>query len=388
MRSLLRLVAKLLLVSILASAALVTWLWPRYPYLPASTVEIELTRIGTGPILDASRLPVLENEAGRYGNVNFPTLIRVPGWVDDPLGTYYLYFSHHKGDEIRLAYADDVAGPWTLYEPGALRLAASGFPGRPATAADPVRAIADLARHFSPFVVRDYLVLNHRATASDRAIRAERGIAAAANRAPHIASPDLFVDEQKREIYMYYHGLEYGTRQLSRVARSGDGLHFSALDGTIPSPYLRSFAYRGTYYLLGMPGVLFRGPSPAGPFEARDRLLFEPRMRHAGLWLDGSTLFVFWSRVGDAPEALLMSEVDLAAHDWDDWRATAGREILRAESAWEGSELPELPSIRGELAFEANELRNPHVFADSDGRKYLLYVGRGEQAIGIARLDF
>ena len=35
---------------------------------------------------------------------------------------YYLYFAHHKGSYIRLAYGDAVAGPWTVYEPGVLSL--------------------------------------------------------------------------------------------------------------------------------------------------------------------------------------------------------------------------------------------------------------------------
>jgi hypothetical protein len=38
-------------------------------------------------------------------------VIRVPDWVENPLGAYYLYFAHHKGDHIRLAYARDPAGP-------------------------------------------------------------------------------------------------------------------------------------------------------------------------------------------------------------------------------------------------------------------------------------
>ena len=35
---------------------------------------------------------------------------------------YYLYFAHHKGSYIRLAYGDAVAGPWTVFEPGVLSL--------------------------------------------------------------------------------------------------------------------------------------------------------------------------------------------------------------------------------------------------------------------------
>ena len=43
-------------------------------------------------------------------NINGPSLIRVPAQVwPQPLGRYYLYFSHHKGAFIRLAYADDLS---------------------------------------------------------------------------------------------------------------------------------------------------------------------------------------------------------------------------------------------------------------------------------------
>ena len=44
-------------------------------------------------------------------NIQGPSLIRVPEWVEDPLGKYYLYFADHKGRYIRLAYSDELAGP-------------------------------------------------------------------------------------------------------------------------------------------------------------------------------------------------------------------------------------------------------------------------------------
>ncbi|MCY4024864.1 MAG: hypothetical protein OXH75_00935, partial [Acidobacteria bacterium] len=47
-------------------------------------------------------------------NIQGPSLIRVPDWVEDALGAYYLYFADHKGHYIRLAYADDLLGPWTV----------------------------------------------------------------------------------------------------------------------------------------------------------------------------------------------------------------------------------------------------------------------------------
>ena len=64
-------------------------------------------------------------------NIQGPSLIRVPDWIEQPLGRYYLYFADHKGVYIRLAYVDDLAGPWRVYAPGTLQLADSCFPGVP-----------------------------------------------------------------------------------------------------------------------------------------------------------------------------------------------------------------------------------------------------------------
>jgi hypothetical protein len=59
-------------------------------------------------------------------NVNGPSLIRVPAWVGHPLGRYYLYFAHHQGRFIRMAYAD-LAGPWKIYEQGVLDVKDTAF---------------------------------------------------------------------------------------------------------------------------------------------------------------------------------------------------------------------------------------------------------------------
>lgn len=387
--TLLKVIAGTMAFIAVAAALVAAWLWPRYPYLPATETPPKAERLLNEPLIHADPGNAAQAHFAEHGYVSIthPTLIRVPDWVEDPLGRYYLYFAHHKGGYIRLAYADDILGPWRTYGGGALALADSGFPADVETADDPARALADLRGTFSIHVVRDYLLLARQALA-DGTVRKSRGIAAAEDRMPHVASPELLVDDERQRLLMFYHGLEYGTRQLSRIAESKDGIRFTALDGTVPSPYVRHFEFRGRHYLLGMPGVLFCASQPTGPFEARDRLLFEPRMRHAGLLLDGATLYVFWSRAGDAPERILVSEVDLTPVDWDDWRATDGVEILRPELGWEGADLPVLPTLRGELANAANELRDPYVFADPDGPHYLLYVAGGEKALGIARLRF
>ena len=85
--------------------------------------------------------PRMDDRMGR--NVQGPSLIRVPDWVRKPLGRYYLYFADHKGDYIRLAYADALTGPWQIHRPGSLQLSEALFPleriAAPANAADILR---------------------------------------------------------------------------------------------------------------------------------------------------------------------------------------------------------------------------------------------------------
>jgi hypothetical protein len=365
-----------LLILLLAAVA---WLWPRYPYLPAEESPWVARR--------ASSLPVLSELAKEHGyvNINGPTVIRVPNWIRRPLGRYYMYFSHHKGSYIRMAYADNPLGPWQLYHPGVMPLSASGFP-ETLEAGQGEGVIGTLFETFSPYVIRDYLLLAYRALVTDPAEREARGMAAAAPAAVHVASPEIYIDEANWQLLMYYHGFDGRGGQSSRMAISEDGLSFKVQPQRVFSTYLRGFQFRDQHYLLGMPGVLYRASDPRGPFEPRDRLLFEPNMRHAGLLLEGSTLYVFWSSVGYAPERILLSKIDLSPLDWNDWVATAPVDLLRPELYWEGSALPVMPSLRGELHDAAQELRDPYVFRDIDGQLYLYYVGGGEKAIGVARL--
>src|SRR5207253_325786 len=61
----------------------------------AKETEMHVTRFTTNPIIR----PGLDDRMG--DNINGPSLIRVPDWIEKPLGRYYLYFAHHDGDYIR-----------------------------------------------------------------------------------------------------------------------------------------------------------------------------------------------------------------------------------------------------------------------------------------------
>lgn len=323
-------------------------------------------------------VPHMDSRMG--DNINGASLIEVPGWVTNPLGRYYLYFSHHEGRYIRLAYADEPEGPWQPYEPGALSLEDSTFPTR---------------------IDEDYDGAAEVPPNSDWAT-------------PHIASPDVHVDHANRQILMYFHGLARGIdhKQPTRVGVSADGLHFNVSDQDLGPAYMRVFHWRDAWYAWAMPGMFLRSPDGFAPFEtdptldtvssgepipleqrraANQRLIaslrFPAPSRHAGLFIEGSTLYVAFSMIGDCPERLKLTTVDLSP-DWTDWRAGDVFELLQPEEEYEGADLPaEVARYGAIIGRRDNSLRDPCFFRRGD-ELYLLYSLAGEFGIGIAKMRY
>ena len=79
-------------------------------------IEITAVRISDRPVIFQALDSLLISDSIRYGytNINGPSLLKVPDWIADPLGKYYLYFAHHKGEQIRMAYSDTITGPYKL----------------------------------------------------------------------------------------------------------------------------------------------------------------------------------------------------------------------------------------------------------------------------------
>src|SRR5262245_62598063 len=100
-----------------ATAAVLAFVWLAIEHAvavdtPLSAQTVKVSRLAQNPLITVSSSPTLG------GNVNGPSVIRVPEWIERPLGRYYLYFANHRGDFIRPAYSDSVAGPWKLHGPG------------------------------------------------------------------------------------------------------------------------------------------------------------------------------------------------------------------------------------------------------------------------------
>lgn len=293
--------------------------------------ELPLTRIEKNPIIYPD-MPGLEGELG--ANINGPSVIKVPDWFPNPLGKYYMYFAHHQGQYIRLAYADHPNGPWKIYKPGVLKLEETACVG-------------------------------------------------------HIASPDIIIEESTKTIRMYFHGPTPNRgEQKSFLAISKDGIDFSANEEQLGLPYFRVFKYKDYYYAIGKKGaetgILYRSVDGLKSFEEGPSII--PRMRHAALSLDENQLYIYYSRIGDEPERILFSTVDLNNESWLNWNASKPKEVIRPMMDYEGADLPVFVSNRGAARELVHQLRDPALLIDETG-SYLYYSVAGEFGIAIAKFD-
>ena len=321
------------------------------------TSNVRVERLLSAPII----APGIHPSVGE--NIQGPSVIKVPDWINDPLGEYYLYFADHKGLYIRLAYADDLLGPWKIHAPGSLQIRDSYFLVEPPAVSPDVaaRLLASQAR------------------------RSHDGLFEATT--PHIASPDVHVDHANERVIMYFHGLDDVSTQVSRVAMSSDGIHFEARPERLGRTYMRIFNHDGYTYSMAMPGQFYRSRNPLGNFEEGPRL-FNANMRHSALLIRDNTLFVFWTQVGDVPEHIMLSTIDMSG-EWESWQQTPGIEVLRPQYEWEGSNAPLEPSVRSTAYGVVNQLRDPAIYEDKEsGRTYLFYAVGGEAGIAVAEIHF
>ena len=327
-------------------------------------------------------------------NINGPSLIRVPDWIspDDrahPSAEYYLYFGDHDGSYIRMAWAQDLTGPWTLHDIG------SNVP-------EGQRGVLDNGG-------RDTDVGN--------------GIVIEEN---HFSSPDVHVDNENQRIVMYFHsgsstffnGNEQNS-QYSWVTTSPHGLDFNGNIEPVRlgTSYFRVFDHGDELYAFNNSSRPSRALDADNPWRPTDdyydgstipalwethpeALTQDPigdnlglsreelRVRHTAVHVEGNELQVFYTRRGDSPERVLMSTVDLSVGDWENWDFSfPPAEILQPVSGWEGGQFEPSPSETSAAPENVNQLRDPYIFEDEDGSLYLLYAGGGEDAIGIAALS-
>lgn len=291
---------------------------------PASNIQI--VRFEENPLLT----PETAEEIGT--NINGPSVIQVPEWIPNPLGTYYLYFANHGGTYIRLAYADNLRGPWKVYAPGTLHIEDTRF-------------------------------------------------------TDHIASPDVHVDEKHNHIRLYFHGccgpFEHSSgsyNQVTDVATSTDGLQFTVQETTLGNSYFRVWEYEDKYYAIANDGYLYQSSDPLQPFDRLHELF--PHNRHFGIRkTDQDTLQLFLTRRGDRPERIQVVELDLA-QPINEWvpNPHPPESVLWPKHRYEGGDVPVSTSSVGAADERVQALRDPTIF-EEDGRTYIFYAIAGERGI-------
>jgi hypothetical protein len=323
--------------------------------------RVTAARLPQNPLITVDSSPSLGD------NVNGPTIVRVPSWLPHPLGRYYAYFGHHKGQFIRLAYADAITGPWKIYGPGVVPVKDTAF-YRPQP--DPPNG-----------PVEQFYT--------------------------HVASPEIYVDEAHKRLVMWVHGWwtdgqrwplgaaearawarqnNYG--QFTQSSESRDGLHFKLNPPITSVSYLRVFPFNGYMYGMARLGQLLRSTDPLAAFEVGPNPFaggpYADRVRHVALLRRARTLYVFFTGIGDAPERIMLSTIELT-NNWTDWKASEPVELLRPDARYECPELPIVPSEPGEIEGRARQLRDPGIFEEG-GKSYLFYSICGEQGLAAAEL--
>ena len=331
----------------------ILWLGLGYPLSAKSaginsgkdSPEITAIRCKINPIIRPEMLKSTDGE-----DINGPSMIKVPEWIISPLGKYYLYFAHHQGKYIRLAYADQPEGPWKIYEKGTLKREDCIF----------------------------YDGTNKLAV-------------------KHIASPDILIDPIKKELVMYFHisagkttdGMD--TPQVTLRATSKDGINFVPEHKILGESYFRVFKWDNRFYALAKGGLyrsddgfsgFDKGPNPFLNINDADSTI---HLRHLALLQKGNTLYLFYSWIGDAPERILYSKM-LLKGDWGQWQASAPVTLLLPAEKYEGVDQPIIKSVSGASKTPVRQLRDPAIYQEGD-QTYLLYSVAGELGIAIAKLN-
>lgn len=300
-------------------------------------MQIDIERLG--PIIEPSLLP-----PGDGGNINGPCCLEVPKWCKNRLGRFYLYFAHHRGSYIRLACSDALTHGWKNVPGGVLNL-----------------------EKFND--------------AHD-----------------HIASPEIFVDEEQKEIRLYFHAPSKTKKeQWTFLATSSDGLSFSeVVDVPLAPFYLRVFRFKEHFYGLSKGGNLWRSRNGRQEFEQGNNIFdkslsneiwhnHKGSVRHVGILKKEECLLIFYSKIGDEPERIYCATVDLSCDDWKLWQAGPQREVIRPEEKYEGAHLRLVESQAGTAHTPENALRDPYVF-ETSGHTYLFYSVQGECGIAVCKI--
>jgi len=290
-------------------------------------------------IVAPSDLSIIEGK-----NINGPTCIKVPSWCKNKIAKYYLYFAHHSGKNIRMSYSDDLHGKWTNWKGGVLGL-------------------------------DDMNDAHH-----------------------HLASPEIYINNNEQLIYLYFHAPSHSKNkeQWTFLALSHDGIHFDkVIDRPLAPFYMRVFNYSGYIYGMVKGGDIWKSKDGISDFKSVVNPFDSSKLnniwhdyigaiRHVGLYRKKNILHVFFSRIGDKPERIIHTSINLDKNLDKDWRIGNFSEVIKPDEDYEGAKLIMKESTAGAAHYPENALRDPYLMRDSN-LFYLFYSVAGEQGIAFSQ---
>jgi hypothetical protein len=299
-----------------------------------------------------NRLPLFNQEntpVAFGGNFSGCTFFVNPGYLDSRFyNQYVLYFAHHSGNFIRVATSKNIYGDWT-------------FPNLEILKIENFNEIHD-----------------------------------------HIASPEVFLDQESKTLNLFFHSRVPGSReQQTFLATSKDGVSFDLKPMISFLPfYLRVCVHNGGVFGVTKGGNFFSHigsdfsngwryldniDSPGLEFEKFNYFNENGNMRHLHIVSHKETLLVFYTRIGDAPERIYAKSLKVHP-DNSHLEISEEIEVMRPQIAFECQTASITKSQPGlsetfELAF-----RDPFVFTENE-LNLLFYSYGGESGIAVCQID-
>ena len=358
--------------------------------------QLRVRRFASNPLVNAS--------STELANINGPSVIVAPSWVR-PAGRFYLYYASHDGRGIRLAVADAVSGPWR----GAGRIVFSldAAPVCIGHMASPDVHVLPSERSVRMFFHCPFNKTQLRPAGSWRGAGRRGQLTFAA-----VSHDGLSFRLETRAALAPFYLRAFDTRRGGNGDRADHGgnssisnrnglTHGLALLDVLQQGLLLRSLDAGHSFAELLPGQLGRmrhgfvmptaglassssavnssSTSSSAPFSSA--VSAAASAASAASTFSFSTHLLFFTRVGDAPERILVASLRAnESGEVTSWPPSHAVTLLEP-SEEEAGGAPVLASRRGSASGRVRELRDPAVLVCCGRRVFLFWAYGGESGI-------
>jgi hypothetical protein len=185
----------------------------------------------------------------------------------------------------------------------------------------------------------------------------------------HVASPEVLLHQDRLELYFHR---EHNDFQYTFKATTEDGERWVEDDEVQGDFYLRTVGEQHAVAKhRNQGGIWYKRTN--GKLVEQGRLL--PKMRHC-CHCEGK---LYWSEIGDNPEVIYRGDLNLSK-----FTVSNKQKIIMPSEHYEVTK-NHRPSLPGS-AVGVTEVRDPYAIK-SEGKTFIFYTVRGEEAIAVAEIQ-